>query len=121
MEKAEDEDDSVKNSKFKSVLKELARGTGNPETLEHLSKHPDDGVKAAVARNYSTPKIVRKQFLDHPNPIVRGSVELRDFPERIRAETVAKETNCYYVVLFKDTNRSNSDFIPNFNSFCIFE
>lgn len=93
MEKAEDEDDSVKNSKFKSVLKELARGTGNPETLEHLSKHPDDGVKAAVARNYSTPKIVRKQFLDHPNPIVRGSVELRDFPERIRAETVAKETN----------------------------
>ena len=93
MEKAEDEDDSVKNSKFKSVLKTLARGTGNPETLEHLSKHPDDGVKAAVARNYSTPKIVRKQFLDHPNPIVRGSVELRDFPERIRAETVAKETN----------------------------
>ena len=93
MEKAEDEDDSVNNSKFKSVLKELARGTGNPETLEHLSKHPDDGVKAAVARNYSTPKIVRKQFLDHPNPIVRGSVELRDFPERIRAETVAKETN----------------------------
>ena len=93
MEKAEDEDDSVKNSKFKSVLKTLARGTGNPETLEHLSKHPDDGVKAVVARNYSTPKIVRKQFLDHPNPIVRGSVELRDFPERIRAETVAKETN----------------------------
>ena len=93
MSLAEDEDDSVKDSKFKSVLKELARGTGNPETLEHLSKHPDDSVKAAVAKNYSTPKIIRKQFLDHPNPIVRGSVELRDFPERIRAETVAKEKN----------------------------
>lgn len=93
MDKAEEEDDSVKDSKFKSVLKTLARGTGNPETLEHLSKHPDDSVKAAVAKNYSTPKIIRKQFLDHPNPIVRGSVELRDFPERIRTETVTKETN----------------------------
>jgi len=93
MDKAEEEDDSVKDSKFKSVLKTLARGTGNPETLEHLSKHPDDSVKAAVAKNYSTPKIIRKQFLDHPNPIVRGSVELRDFPERIRTETVAKENN----------------------------
>lgn len=96
MEQAEDrwvDDNPVKNSKFKSVLKTLANSTNDKDILEHLSKHPDDGVKAAVARNYSTPKIIRKQFLDHPNPIVRGSVELRDFPERIRAETVAKETN----------------------------
>lgn len=93
MQKAEDEDTSVKNSKFKSVLKTLAGSTGDAATLEHLSKHEDDGVKVAVAKNYSTPKQIRYDFLKHPNPMIRSAVELRDFPEKIRTDIVGKETN----------------------------
>lgn len=95
MDKAEEGDSSVKNSKFKSVLKELASNTRDKDTLTHLSSHPDDTIKAAVGRNYSTPLSIRKQLALHKNPIVRGNVDInnRDFPIKDRHEFIKNETH----------------------------
>jgi hypothetical protein len=107
MDKAEEGDSSVKNSKFKSVLKELASNTSDKDTLTHLSSHPDDTIKAAVGRNYSTPLSIRKQLASHKNPLVRGNVDIDSggFPIKDRHEFIKNET--HPAVLAKWATRCN--------------